>query len=123
MGEPVKIVDLAKDMIRLSGLSEVEIPIEFCGVRPGEKLFEELTLDREEVDTTAHAKIFMGRERADLLVEMEEVFDELMSASLAGDDQGARAGLEGLIPTYQPSAPSSKVIRIESGRHRALSKA
>ncbi|TXD34781.1 polysaccharide biosynthesis protein [Lujinxingia vulgaris] len=122
MGEPVKIVDLARDMIRLSGFSEDEIPIDFCGVRPGEKLFEELTLDREEVDTTAHAKIFMGKEPADLLVEMEDAFDALMSAGRAGDDQSVRAGLEALIPTYRPSAPSSKVIRIESGRHKALSK-
>ncbi|RVU45911.1 polysaccharide biosynthesis protein [Lujinxingia sediminis] len=122
MGEPVKIVDLARDMIRLSGFSETEIPIDFCGVRPGEKLFEELTLDREEVDTTAHAKIFMGKEPADLLMEMEDAFDALMNAGQVGDDQGVRAGLEALIPTYRPSVPASKVIRIESGRHRALSK-
>ncbi|WP_158542560.1 polysaccharide biosynthesis protein [Lujinxingia litoralis] len=122
MGEPVKIVDLARDMIRLSGLSEEEIPVEFCGIRPGEKLFEELTLDREEVDTTAHAKIFMGREPGDLLENLQEPFDALMAAGQASDDQGVREGLEALIPTYRPSVPARKVIRIESGRHRALNK-
>jgi len=62
MGEPVKIVDLARDLIRLSGLRpEVDVPIEFMGVRPGEKLFEELSLDAENAGKTRHPKIFVGR--------------------------------------------------------------
>ncbi|MCB9727441.1 MAG: polysaccharide biosynthesis protein [Deltaproteobacteria bacterium] len=62
MGEPVRIVDLARDLIRLSGFEpETEIAIEFTGVRPGEKLFEELGFDAERMDKTRHAKIFVGR--------------------------------------------------------------
>jgi len=57
MGEPVKIVDLARDLIRLSGLPEDSIEITFTGLRPGEKLFEELYLDAEETLPTGHPKI------------------------------------------------------------------
>jgi len=64
MGEPVKIVDLARDLIRLSGLREGEdIEIQFSGMRPGEKLFEEIATDAEQADKTAHPKIFVGRVR------------------------------------------------------------
>jgi FlaA1/EpsC-like NDP-sugar epimerase len=62
MGEPVKIVDLAHDLIRLSGLVPgVDVQIEFTGMRPGEKLFEELGFDAERMSKTAHPKIFIGR--------------------------------------------------------------
>src|SRR5690606_37718358 len=59
MGQPVKIVDLAQDLIRLSGLKpHQDIEIKFTGIRPGEKLFEELSTDDEQADKTAHGKIF-----------------------------------------------------------------
>ncbi len=59
MGEPVKILDLAKELIRLSGYEpDVDIPIDYIGLRPGEKMFEELYLDKEHLDKTAHSKIF-----------------------------------------------------------------
>jgi FlaA1/EpsC-like NDP-sugar epimerase len=61
MGEPVKIVDLARDLIRLSGFSEGEIPIEFTGVRLGEKLFEELSTAGEDMTKTRHPKIYIGK--------------------------------------------------------------
>jgi FlaA1/EpsC-like NDP-sugar epimerase len=62
MGEPVKIVSLAEQLIRLSGLKPYEdIEIVFTGVRPGEKLFEEISLDDENLAKTQHAKIFVGR--------------------------------------------------------------
>ena len=62
MGEPVKIVDLARDLIALSGLREGDdIEIQFSGVRPGEKLFEELSTSEEQADKTRHSKIFVGR--------------------------------------------------------------
>ena len=65
MGEPVLIADLAKDMIRLSGLKLFEdIDIVYTGPRPGEKLYEELELGGEEIDRTEHPKIFVGRLRA-----------------------------------------------------------
>ncbi len=61
MGEPVHIVNLARDMIKLSGLTEDEIPIVYSGVREGEKLFEELSMDSEQMTRTRHPKIFIGR--------------------------------------------------------------
>ncbi|MGL5560188.1 MAG: polysaccharide biosynthesis protein [Paraclostridium dentum] len=62
MGEPVKIVDLAKNLIKLSGFEEdVDICIEFTGLRPGEKLYEELLMSEEGLTDTSHEKIFIGK--------------------------------------------------------------
>jgi FlaA1/EpsC-like NDP-sugar epimerase len=61
MGEPVKIVDLARDLIRLSGYGPQEIGITYVGVRPGEKLTEELSLPEESAGQTEHPKVFVGR--------------------------------------------------------------
>jgi len=62
MGEMVKIIDLAKDLIRLSGLiPDEDIKIEILGLRPGEKMYEELTLNKENVSKTSHEKIFMEK--------------------------------------------------------------
>ena len=63
MGEPVKIVDLARDMIKLSGFTEDEIKIEFSGLRPGEKLYEELLADDEHTLPTPHEKLRIASAR------------------------------------------------------------
>jgi FlaA1/EpsC-like NDP-sugar epimerase len=61
MGEPVRILDLARDLIRLSGFRpDADIKIEFTGIRPGEKIFEELLYDEEQTARTAHEKIFVS---------------------------------------------------------------
>ena len=61
MGEPVKIVDLARNLIRLSGKSEDEIKIEFSGIRPGEKLYEELLNENEIHSEQVYEKIYRGK--------------------------------------------------------------
>jgi FlaA1/EpsC-like NDP-sugar epimerase len=62
MGKPIKITDLARDLIRLSGLRpDIDIKIKYTGLRPGEKLYEELLLAEEGIMDTAHGKIFIGK--------------------------------------------------------------
>ena len=100
MGEPVKIMDLARDMIRLSGFTEDEIPIEIMGMRPGEKLFEELALDREQLDRTEHDKIFYGDDDRGLSDETINHLKALLDDAEEGNNPCVRAGLHQLIPTY-----------------------
>jgi FlaA1/EpsC-like NDP-sugar epimerase len=98
MGKPVKIIDLARDLIRLSGFSEEEIPIQFSGVRPGEKLYEEISTQAESMDKTRHPKIYIGRfepypeERArDALLLLEGITD-------AADPGDVRQALKQVVP-------------------------
>lgn len=103
MGEPVKIVDLARDLITLSGLRvDDDIAIRFTGVRPGEKLFEELSVAAENADKTRHPKIFVGRIPARPLEEVRRDLDWLASLteSSSSDDE-LRAALRRLVPEYQ----------------------
>jgi FlaA1/EpsC-like NDP-sugar epimerase len=76
MGAPVKIVDLVRDLIRLSGLApDKDIQIQYTGVRPGEKLFEEIALDDEHAQKTRHPKIFIGKLRSFPLDEIRAVLE------------------------------------------------
>src|SRR6185295_15196442 len=85
MGEPVKIAELARQMIRLSGFSEQDIRIEFSGLRPGEKLFEEVLVDAETTLSTPHPKLRVARARApDNGGLPEEVLAWLSAAYTAG---------------------------------------
>ena len=83
MGEPVKIVDLAKQMIRLSGFRPIDengqgdIEIQFTGLRPGEKLYEELLIDQENVEKTEHERILKSYEKYYSWQEILSVFDHL----------------------------------------------
>jgi FlaA1/EpsC-like NDP-sugar epimerase len=81
MGEPVKIIDLARDMIHLAGLPEDSIEITYAGIRPGEKLFEELALDRAQMMETEHPKVWSIHQPAFDLEEVTTQFDSLMAAS------------------------------------------
>lgn len=78
MGEPVKIVDLAKKMIKLSGYTEGDIPIVETGIRPGEKLYEELLADESMLDSQAHEKIFVGKAATYKLEDTLAFADELV---------------------------------------------
>jgi len=93
MGQPIRIVDLARDMIRLSGFREGEIPIVFTGLRPGEKLFEELLLDRDRVLPTPVEKVFVARPELrdfDLLTRQVEA---LVEAARNGTPEAIRRAL------------------------------
>ena len=80
MGEPVKIVDLAKQMIRLSGFKPMDekglgdIAIQFTGLRPGEKLYEELLIESENVTKTNHERILKSYEHFYLLIKLTAYF-------------------------------------------------
>jgi FlaA1/EpsC-like NDP-sugar epimerase len=78
MGEPVKIVDLAKKMIKLSGYNEDDIPIIETGIRPGEKLYEELLADESMLDSKAYEKIFVGKASNFPLEETTAFAEELL---------------------------------------------
>ncbi|WP_180063328.1 nucleoside-diphosphate sugar epimerase/dehydratase [Acinetobacter sp. YH16042] len=90
MGEPVKIVDLAKQMIRLSGFRAVDenglgdIEIQFTGLRPGEKLYEELLIDAENVEKTDHERILKSFEEFIAYVDISNIFKDLMSLNNEG---------------------------------------
>lgn len=79
MGEPVKIVDLAKNMIRLSGFKESEIGIEYSGTRPGEKLFEELLKEDEIHPEQAYEKIYRGKVKQKPLVEINDMINHILN--------------------------------------------
>lgn len=103
MGEPVKIVDLARNMIRLSGYSEDEIRIEFTGLRPGEKLYEELLADAEKTIQTPHPKLRIARSRSVPDGLYDDVLHWLQGPASVGDD-GVREALKRWIPEYEPAS-------------------
>ncbi len=99
MGEPVKILDLAEDMIRLSGLTPYEeIDIIFTGVRKGEKLFEELEITGENLDKTNHPKIFIGKIAAYSNDEVERIVDSFRQAVIDSDDGRVRQLFNEFLP-------------------------
>lgn len=77
MGEPVKIVDLAKNLIRLSGYTIEDIGIEFTGIRPGEKLYEELLSEEEIHPEQVYEKIYRGKVKTVSKAEIETIIEEL----------------------------------------------
>jgi len=99
MGKPVKILDLAENMIRLSGVQGIEI-VEI-GLRPGEKLYEELLVRTEELDKTDNKLIFIERDSALSKDELEARLDVLRKACATGNDDVAREALHQVVPTFK----------------------
>ena len=117
MGEPVKIVDLARDLIRLSGFSEDEIHIEFSGIRPGEKLFEELSTTEEAAHHTHHPKILVGRTSAEGVEDIEHLLDRLVEAALQGASSRVKTELRRIVTDYGAPADAASEPLPSSEQH------
>lgn len=111
MGNPVKIVDLAAELIRLSGLEpDHDIPIVFTGIRPGEKLFEEILSAEEGVKATEHYKIFQAYlSQVDEAMLLEEL-EQLRNLAETEDKKTILASFQRLLPSYTPRS-----LAFESG--------
>ena len=119
MGQPVKIVDLARDLIQLSGFDPDEIDVVFTGIRPGEKLYEELSVAEEQAEKTRHPKIFIGRTAAQPFEEVNRKLGDL-GGTVKGPHrpEDVRRSLAKIVPEYAigPSSTPDKVApRPESG--------
>ena len=102
MGEPVRIADLARDLIRLSGFDEQDIRIEFTGLRPGEKLFEELLADDETTLPTPHPKLRVAHAGiTPPAVWLDELQQWLAQPEMSEAD--TKAGLQARVPEYRPA--------------------
>ena len=97
----MKIVDLAKDLIRLSGFGEDDIKIEFTGLRPGEKLYEEVLADNEHTLPTPHPKLRIAQARQVAAGELQAMLD-WVDADIANTDETVRERLRHWVPEYTP---------------------
>ena len=114
MGQPVKIVDLARKMIQLAGLRpDVDIPIHFTGLRPGEKMFEELFKDSENLLPTHHPKI-MKAQKSEIEAEFPEMVSELVTSAQDYNDKSVRSMIRVIVPEYRQH------IAFESSRVKTL---
>ena len=112
MGEPVKIYDLAENLIKLSGFEpHKDIKIEVTGLRPGEKLYEELLMNEEGLTETKHRKIFIGKPGEFELGDVENKVSNLLGIAVSGNDVVLRERLKEYVPTYkEPDEVNSKVV-------------
>lgn len=102
MGEPVKIYDLAKNLIRLSGFKPgVDIQVVECGLRPGEKLYEELLMSEEGLANTSHNKIFIGKPIDITKERLLQMLDNLKVAAESDDNERIKDAIAEAVPTYK----------------------
>jgi FlaA1/EpsC-like NDP-sugar epimerase len=114
MGEPVKIVDLARDLIRLSGYEpDRDIQIVFSGLRPGEKLFEELQLEAEGMASTDHQKIRVLNGVRPSFEQMQLWLNELSMHSEAKNVSAMIGTIRDIVPEYQPSKEISTLCQTD----------
>lgn len=111
MGQPVKIMDLAENMIRLSGVQGISV-IE-TGLRPGEKLFEELLVKTEDLDKTSNSMIFIERDTALSAEEIDRKLEILKEACEQEDDLVAKEALRSVVPTFRRPEDVNKEVIVE----------
>ncbi len=117
MGKPVRIVDLARDLITLSGLRpDDDIEIKFSGIRPGEKLAEELSTDAEHADKTRHPKVFIGRIKPHSWDAVSQAITALcdLAVTAVADGERLRSAISDIVPEYQMARSGRTRTRIES---------
>jgi FlaA1/EpsC-like NDP-sugar epimerase len=103
MGQPIKISDMARDLIRLSGFEpDVDIKIEFIGLRPGEKLYEELITEGEGIVPTSHKKIMTLRGEVCSLSQINGKIDKLARMTVEQNAEKIKATLKEIVEDYQP---------------------
>lgn len=109
MGEPVKIYDLAKNMIHLSGLEpDVDIEIKEIGLRPGEKLYEELLVKTEELDKTDNSMIFIERDKPLKLDQINSMLNLLSEGIAIGNDANMKSIIKKVVPTFIEKEDANK---------------
>lgn len=102
MGEPVKILDLARILIRLSGKTEQEIPVVFTGLRPGEKLYEELLANGETTEPTPHPKLHVAKTSLSDSVDAEALIRDISDLGVEPSASSLRMWLQRHVPEYSP---------------------
>ena len=101
MGKPVRIYDLAINLIKLSGFEPFEdIDIKITGLRPGEKLYEELLMSEEGLEETGHKKIFIGKPANFNLDKLKQDIEEINNIAVSGNSRLLRTKLKQIVPTY-----------------------
>lgn len=116
MGQPVKIMDLADNMIRLSGVQGISV-IE-TGLRPGEKLFEELLVKTEDLDKTSNSMIFIERDTALSAEEIDKKLEILKKACEQDDDLVAKEALRSVVPTFKRPEDVNKEVTVEKSKKK-----
>lgn len=110
MGSPVKIDSMARDLIRFSGLEpDVDIKIQYTGLRPGEKLYEELITDQENIIATSHRKIMVLNSREPETADLDETVERLKEAARKRDIDQMVDLFQKLVPEYQPTGNNRQV--------------
>ena len=110
----VKIADLAENVIRLSGFEpNVDIDIVYSGLRPGEKLYEELSQESENAEKTRHPKVWIGRNPVPRWNHVDDDIDKLLVLADLGDGLAVRRALKRLVREYEPPARDGHEIDVD----------
>lgn len=115
MGKPVKIYDLAIDLIKLSGLEpNRDIKIKVTGLRPGEKLYEELLMSEEGLQNTEHNKIYIGKPTFESIDSLNKKLEELRELLIETNDKRIKDKMKQIVPTYKEPSEVNEVAITEN---------